>query len=98
MRNASIRSAEFLRLTQDIETIVADLGYECVHAGLAAEEGRPVLRVMIDSIGGIDLGDCERVSKAVNRRLDSQEPGELNEISERYYLEVSSPGLERPLF
>ena len=50
---------------------------------------------MVDSLGGINIGDCEKISKALNRRLDAQDSEELNE---RYYLEVSSPGLERPLF
>ena len=79
-----------------IEKIVVELGYECVNVALVTEDGRPVLRVMIDSIGGINVSDCERVSKAVNRYLDDSAEGA--ELSDRYYLEVSSPGLERPLF
>jgi len=66
-----------------------------VNVALATEDGRSVLRVMIDSIGGINVGDCETVSKEVNRCLDAAEGAE---IGDRYYLEVSSPGLERPLF
>jgi ribosome maturation factor RimP len=85
-------------LSLDIETIVTELGYECVNIALASEEGRPVLRVMIDSLGGINIGDCERVSKAVNRCLDGKDAEGGSELRERYYLEISSPGLERPLF
>ena len=95
MKNASIRSAEFFHLAQSIEAAVTELGYECVNVALATEDGKAVLRVLVDSLGGINIGDCEKVSKALNRRLDAREIGEL---SERYYLEVSSPGLERPLF
>ena len=88
---------EFLNRTfLAIEKIVAELGYECVNVALVTEDGRPVLRVMIDSIGGINVSDCERVSKAVNRCLDDS--AEAADLSDRYYLEVSSPGLERPLF
>jgi ribosome maturation factor RimP len=82
-------------LSQAIEVIVAELGYECVNVAMTTEERRSVLRVMIDTLGGINVGDCEKVSKAVNRYLDA---GDAKELDDRYYLEVSSPGLERPLF
>lgn len=79
----------------DITRIVEDLGYECVHVGEATESGRQIIRIFIDSLGGINVKDCEGVSKAVNRYLDGRDDSALGE---RYYLEVSSPGLERPLF
>jgi ribosome maturation factor RimP len=82
-------------MTHEIGTIVTELGYECVHVAWTTESGRPVVRVFIDSLGGINIRDCEVVSKAVNRYLDGRDSAEL---SGRYYLEVSSPGLERPLF
>ena len=81
-----------------IEKIVVDLGYECVNVALATEDGRPTLKVMIDSIGGINVRDCEMVSMAVNRYLDAPDPAENTSLGDRYYLEVSSPGLERPLY
>ena len=81
-----------------IEKIVAELGYECVNVALASEDGRPVLRVMIDSIGGINVKDCETVSRTISRFLDDPESEEAEKLGDRYYLEVSSPGLERPLF
>ena len=81
-----------------IEKIVVDLGYECVNVALVTEDGRSVLKVMIDSIGGINVGDCEMVSKEINRRLDAPDLTTGAEFIDRYYLEVSSPGLERPLF
>jgi ribosome maturation factor RimP len=77
---------------------VTELGYECVNAALVTEDGRSTVRVMIDSLGGINVSDCERVSKAVNRYLDSEGIEESGGLSGRYYLEVSSPGVERPLF
>ena len=45
--------------------------------------------------GGIAVSDCETVSRAVNRFLDEND---IPELEGRYYLEVSSPGVERPLF
>ena len=86
------------RMFSAINKVVTELGYECVNIALVTEDGRPVLRIMIDSIGGIDVGDCETVSKAVNRYLDAPDSAEAAEFGGRYYLEVSSPGLERPLF
>ena len=86
------RKEEWVR---EIGRIVEGMGYECVHVGMGSDSGSPVMRVFIDSLGGIDVSDCERVSKAVNRFLDARDDPELGG---RYYLEVSSPGLERPLF
>jgi ribosome maturation factor RimP len=85
-------------LSQAIEAIVTELGYECVNVASMMEDGRSTLRVMIDSLGGINVGDCEVVSKAVNRYLDGKDAQGASDWGDRYYLEVSSPGLERPLF
>ncbi|MDR2176080.1 MAG: ribosome maturation factor RimP [Synergistaceae bacterium] len=85
-------------LSRNIGAIVAELGYECVNAALVTEEGHSTVRVLIDSLGGITVSDCEEVSKAVNRYLDGEGAAESAGLSGRYYLEVSSPGVERPLF
>lgn len=80
-----------------IKDIVARLGYECVHVGLKTDFGRMKIQVLIDSLGGINVDDCESVSKRINKFLD--ENPELPELDKgRYYLEVSSPGIERPLY
>lgn len=50
------------------------------------------LRIIIDKDGGIDIEDCGRISEKVSKRLD-----ELDPIKESYFLEVCSPGAERPL-
>lgn len=77
-----------------IREVVEGLGYECVDVVLA-KDGRSVfLRVFIDSAGGIQVKDCETVSRAVNAFLDQNE----DLVKGKYYLEVSSPGLDRPLF
>ncbi len=82
---------------QRIESIVSGLGYECVHVSLRTDFGRVKLQILIDTLGGINAGDCENVSGHVSSFLDSSE--EIPELEKgRYYLEVSSPGIERPLY
>ena len=56
------------------------------------EGGDKILRLYIDKEDGIDLDDCERVSRAAEAELDTHDP-----IPDAYYLEVSSPGIERKL-
>lgn len=80
-----------------IENIVTGLGYECVHTGIRNEAGKLRLQILIDTLGGINVDDCERVSKRVNKFLD-ESPDIPETGKSRYYLEVSSPGVERPLY
>jgi len=77
-----------------LREIVEGLGYECVGITLGNEERRAILRVYIDSLGGILVKDCETVSRSLNRFLDENE----DYVRGQFYLEVSSPGIERPLF
>lgn len=79
------------RLTQLLDPVVSGLGYELV--GVEFEGRTRALRVYIDRDGGVSLEDCSRVSYHVSGILDVEDP-----ISGRYHLEVSSPGLDRPLF
>ena len=83
------------RLTRAVTETVERLGYECVHVGTKGGAGGLNLQVLIDSLGGITVDDCETVSKSLNRMLDD---ADFPELEGRYYLEVSSPGVERPLF
>jgi ribosome maturation factor RimP len=53
---------------------------------------KPLARVFIDKEGGVTLEDCEKVSRALSALLDVEDP-----IPASYVLEVSSPGLDRPL-
>lgn len=80
------------RLNELLEPIVDDLGYELVYLELIGESGDRTLRLFIDHPGGIGLEDCEAVSREVSAALDVEDP-----ISGNYRLEVSSPGLDRPL-
>jgi len=70
---------------------VEGLGYELVDLDVSVG-GKGVLRVYIDLPGGINLGDCERVSRALSAFLDVEDP-----IPGSYSLEVSSPGVNRRL-
>lgn len=82
-----------------VEAIVVaeltQLGYELVELRRGGSKGRPVLDVRIDRLDGqkVQVGDCEKASRAIEARLDT----EPTLISSRYVLEVSSPGMERPL-
>lgn len=71
---------------------VEELGYELYDVQYAKEGKDYFLRVFIDKEEGIDLEDCEKVSNAINPLLD-----EKDLIKEMYFLEVSSPGIERVL-
>ena len=75
-----------------LEPVVARLGYELtdLEAKIGGKSG--VLRVFIDKPDGIDLDDCEQVSRAVSTLLDVEDP-----LPGHYDLEVSSPGLDRKL-
>ncbi len=85
------------KFLKEIEEIVSRSGYECVHVGIRSDFGRMKVQILIDSLGGINVDDCEAVSKRVNKFLD--ENAEMPELDKgRYYLEVSSPGVERPLY
>jgi ribosome maturation factor RimP len=82
-------------LDAKIETRIAELGFELVELESAGSKARPILRIRIDrpnSDAGVTLDDCAHVSRELESFLD-----ENPDISERYVLEVSSPGVERPL-
>jgi len=77
-----------------IERTVEPMGYELVGVEFFGRgTAGKVLRVYIDSESGITLDDCVRVSRQLSAVLDVEDP-----IQEHYELEVSSPGLDRPLF
>ena len=74
--------------------VVERLGYDCVGIELVNDCGATFLRVYIDTIGGVQVKDCELVSRSLSVFLD--ENSDL--VPGKYFLEVSSPGIERPLF
>lgn len=81
-------------LIQLINPIVADLGLECLGIEYAPSRGNSLLRVYIDVADRpVTIEDCEAVSRELSAQLDVNDP-----IAGRYTLEVSSPGIDRPLF
>ncbi len=81
----------------ELESRVADLAMEVVELQWAGNKRRPILRLRIDHVdpgpeSGVTVDDCARVSRELEAWLD-----EHPSLSERYVLEVSSPGVERPL-
>lgn len=86
------------RLLTLLEPVVEGLGYELLHLELEGHGHNALLRLYIDHRAGsgaateVTLGDCETVSREVSAFLDVADP-----IPEAYRLEISSPGLDRPL-
>jgi ribosome maturation factor RimP len=75
-----------------LRPVVEGLGFELWELEYFPRRGNALLRLYLDSPNGVTLDDCERVSRAVSEVLDADDP-----LPDRYALEVSSPGLERPL-
>lgn len=86
------------RVERGLERRVGALGYEVVEVEWAGSDHRPILRLRIDYAepelvgGSVTLDECAEVSKGLEPWLDGHE-----EVPEAYTLEVSSPGVERPL-
>lgn len=80
------------RVTKLITPIIEKIGYELYDVQYDKEGKNYFLRIYIDQEKGIDLNDCEKVNNAINDILDEE-----NYIKEQYFLEVSSPGIERIL-
>jgi ribosome maturation factor RimP len=75
------------RMMVVVEPVVEQAGAELVNLEIGGSRGRPVVRVYVDKEAGVTLDDCARLSRLIERELESA----------RYVLEVSSPGIERPL-
>ncbi|MGO4370712.1 ribosome maturation factor RimP [Paenibacillus sp. 2TAB19] len=86
--------------TSKIKTVVEEMispfldsqGFELVDIEYVKEGSNWFLRIFVDKEGGIDIEDCGRISEHVSEQLDKNDP-----ITDAYFLEVSSPGAERPL-
>ena len=83
-------------IEEKVEKLLKDkiesIGYELYDVEYAKEGKNYFLRIFIDKENGIDLSDCEKVNNEINDILD-----QANYIKEQYFLEVSSPGIERIL-
>jgi len=75
-----------------IEPVVEGMGYEVVDIEFRPHPSNGLLRIYIDREGGIQLDDCTEVSKQISSVLDVEDP-----IPGQYNLEISSPGMDRPL-
>jgi len=80
-------------LLELIEPVVEGLGYECVGVEFNSHPKHGFLRIFIDAEQGVGMEDCTKVSHQVSGVLDVEDP-----ISGEYNLEVSSPGMDRPIF
>lgn len=85
--------ADHYKLHELLGPVVVGMGYELVGIEFHPNSVNALLRIYIDHGNGITLDDCQRVSGQVSGVLDVADP-----IPSRYTLEVSSPGLDRPLF
>lgn len=79
-------------ISELLQPVIAAMGYELVGVELRGGR-RAVLRVYIDQSSGVGIDDCERVSHQIGGLLDVEDA-----VKGAYTLEVSSPGLDRPLF
>lgn len=80
------------RVEELLKSKIENIGYSLYDVEYAKEGQNYYLRIFIDSPKGIDLNDCEKVSNEINELLD-----QADYIKEQYFLEVSSPGIERVL-
>ncbi|MGR3741695.1 ribosome maturation factor RimP [Companilactobacillus sp. DQM5] len=83
-------------VTQKVEELLIPIldqqGFQLVDLEFVKEAGSWYLRAFIDKDGGIDIDECALVSELLSEKLDENDP-----IEQAYFLEVSSPGAERPL-
>ncbi|MFA6498068.1 MAG: ribosome maturation factor RimP [Desulfurivibrionaceae bacterium] len=92
MEEEAIESPLVRRLTELVVPVVVGSGCELVELQFRREAPGWVLRLVIDNENGIGIDDCSRISREVAHLLEVEDP-----IEQSYSLEVSSPGLDRPL-
>lgn len=80
------------RISRIVEPVAIDLGYSLVRVKLSQENGLTLQIMAEDENGRFTITDCERLSKDLSPVLDVEDP-----IDREYHLEVSSPGIDRPL-
>lgn len=80
------------RLTALFEPALVAAGAELVDLQIAGSPGRPIVRAFVDTESGVTLDECARLSRELERTLE-----DAGVVPDRYVLEVSSPGIDRPL-
>src|SRR5699024_2996586 len=91
-KETQMRKSIEATIEEIVQPIVDSKNFEIVDIEYVKEAGEYYLRVYLDKEGGISLSDCELVSRELSEILDQKDP-----IKDNYFLEVSSPGLDRPL-
>jgi ribosome maturation factor RimP len=86
-------SSKLEELQALLAPVVESLGYQCWGIEFLSQGRHSLLRVYVDHANGILVEDCEAVSRQISGVLDVEDP-----IAAEYTLEVSSPGMDRPLF
>lgn len=90
-------SADQARLHEVVDSVVSGVGYDLEEMTVVAAGRRRMLRVVIDSDAGVDLDDAAAVSRELSARLDALEDSNDPMGAAAYTLEVTSPGIGRPL-
>src|SRR5690349_5821474 len=85
------------RVRAVIEPVIEQAGYDLEDVNVSRAGRRHVVRVLVDTDGGINLDDVAVVSRAISAALDAAEEGGAEVIAGEYQLEVGSPGVDRPL-
>jgi ribosome maturation factor RimP len=80
-----------------IEPVIAEAGYDLEDVSLSRAGRRHVVRVLVDADGGINLDGVALVSREISNALDAAEESGAEMLAGEYQLEVSSPGVDRPL-
>ncbi|RDI42457.1 Ribosome maturation factor RimP [Aquicella lusitana] len=80
-------------LHERLAKLISSMGYELIGCELLSQGRQMVFRIYIDSPKGVTIDDCSSVSYQVSAMMDVEDP-----LQGRYSLEVSSPGINRPLF
>ncbi len=82
------------KIIEIIEPVLEDMGYGLVRAQFTGDEGNHTLQIMAErnEDGQLAIGDCEEISRSLSAILDVEDV-----IADNYNLEISSPGIDRPL-
>ena len=86
------RRQQELQISEMLATSIEALGFELVAAELRTVDGQYTLRISIDKPGGVGIQDCILASREISPLLDVEDP-----VDRAYNLQVSSPGMDRPL-
>ena len=99
LESIAVSMTDLPRLNQLIETEATALGFELVRVRLSGEGDERTLQIMAEdpATGQMVVGQCAQLSRAISNRIDEIEESEGELVDGAYMLEVSSPGIDRPL-